>query len=285
MQSKEEYLLKFEERLINQLTDIFKNQNKNLLTVYVLTGFYILFLFGFINNSKVNIFNNEITIDINELKLLFPFILLVIFLFINFQTIRIAKTIQIIKNNSYEIIKLNPNSRPILSEDIFYFSSGLAGLVLAFSKWQFSSITKKKFLFKIKEVYSTNNFLFFLWKLSRYLYLLINWFFWSLIRFSIIICFYVLPIIVCILTIENNDTETVLNTLQKCIIYSVLGVIMLSTIVSVSILIIIYLNDLIKSFSSKFSDLINEIKSHNFNEQLIASISSLNQILIKILMG
>jgi len=264
--TKEEYLIQFENRLVDLLTDIFKNQNKNLFTIYILTTFYVLFVSGLI--KEVNVFGNKLELDIGSLRIFMPFVLLSIFVFINYQTIRISKIIYKIRLNSEEIQTLNNEARPLSTGDIFYFSSGLLGLILAFSRWQFTSMLKNKFLFSIKDVFAENTNLMFIIKFSVYIYRLTNWLVWSMFRFILIAGLYIFPLIIVLINVSNNPISPEFTRFYKILCISILGFTILATIISIIILLLTYLNDLIISFKKEFGDTLTDFRTGIFNKSI-----------------
>lgn len=279
MKTREEYLVDYENKLIVQFTEIFKNQGKNLFIIYVISGFHLLFVGGYI--EKINLFGNSIDLDTNQLRLFIPYVLISLYLFVNYQTIRIAKTIHRIRNNSNEILAINENARPITTNDIFYFSSGLSGLVLAFAKWQFTILVSQKIYSHYKKIQTEKAILK---KLSYSFLLLFNisvWFILSYLSLSIVLMLYVFPLIIVSIEldipVEVVDWQLWIKNLGLILFF----VSLIATMASVIILLSSMLYELIQNLQQEVETSMIELRQTFVSRLLIKVIERISDITIR----
>lgn len=245
--SLEDYLLTYEERLITQLNDTFVNQNKNFFILYVLTATYILFESGLV--GTITIFGVEIKLNAEHFRLFVPYLFLIIYVFINFQIIKISKLLISIRLNGNAILKENINARPLKIDDIYYYSKGFTGVVLVFAKWQFSIMVNKISLSRLKRALKSRTVRQFLWKLLLYLINVLWWGLISLIRFLLLAFLFVLPIIVIfylVVTVPSIYFKSI-HTVSLII----LGATFIATILSIGKLFSIFLFELRENLNEK----------------------------------
>ncbi len=258
MKTREEYLNEYENKLIEQYTDIFRRQGKHLFSVYVLTGFYLMFVSGFI--EELNLLGNKIEVGNEYLQLFLPIVLLSLYVFLNYQTIRIAKMIQKIRSNSAEILEINSGAKPLSSEDMFFFSSGPSGLILSFSKWQFRYMISQKIYQKYKSIRRDDSLVVRTMRLFVFLNDLGKWLIATVVSLTVILGIFLLPLIAILIVILYTSDNEILTGRTFIAIIAILSITILGTAVATMTLLIFYLNDLIEDLKTNLESSVADFK-------------------------
>ncbi len=132
MKTKEEYLLVNEARLIDRLIEDYKSINKNIISTIIILFLYLLFENEII--KEVSIIGNQLYFAENIHLLLFPWLIIIFYLMINFQIASIEDKIVALENNSQKILEENKLAVPFVMSDISYYAVGIMGLQLRYTK-------------------------------------------------------------------------------------------------------------------------------------------------------
>lgn len=254
--SLEDYLLTHEDRLLNQLNDVFINQNKNFFIVYILTAIFILFESGLI--GTISIFGIEIKLNFDQFRLFIPYLFLFVYVFINFQIIKTSKLIKAIRLNGNEILKVNYCAMPLKIEDIFFYSKGLNGVVLLFARWQFSILVNKISLARLSKAVKSGSLKLFFWKAFLFLIHTLWWAIIFLVSFLLISILFVIPLLVSFFRIFSWIHTTQLEYLP-IISLIVIGLSIIATISSITILFSAFLRELRENLNKKLDNQIDDL--------------------------
>lgn len=225
MATKEEYLQKYEEIMLEKLFDDYKSMNKNLLFLYTLLFILMLLELGFVH--KLSIGGTEFNIDVKQRQLLLPILILIPYMLVNNSLRNIIRIVERLKINSSEIMTLNSEARPFLVDDLEIYSTGIAGIQFQLSKW----IVKRKLPTKMDiEFKIPNTKKNFKGKLDFTLRLPMTIIFWSNqlgaklmlmgLWIILLVVLYVIPLLVSIIFIYKNSLSPLFMNFKVEILFS-----------------------------------------------------------------
>lgn len=105
MTTEEEYLQKFEDRMLDSLLDNYKSLKKNLVFLYTLL--LILLVFNFKLTDEAEILGMKFTQDEAQRSILMPVLIMIPYLLINHAVLNIARLIKVLKSNSDQLLLVN----------------------------------------------------------------------------------------------------------------------------------------------------------------------------------
>ncbi len=236
---------------------------------------FVFTLFNFKLVEEATIFGIKLKLTPEQLLLLMPIVISVPYFLVNNSVRNIARIVNLLLENSKEIVNLNKDARPFKSEDLDFQSQGIAGIQLQFSKWIVSKyLTKRNFKLTVElpknnsisdKVKYTFSLPFKLWQESNKLIgNLLRTSLWVLFLVSI----YILPLVVSIWILYNArlevlfidfKLESLFNNFLLIAIYLV-GLIFY-TLISNLLLYSLYFSELLELKRSLNKDALNRIYS------------------------
>lgn len=257
MSTKEEYLQKYEEIMLEKLFDNYKSMNKNLLFLYTLLFILMLLEFGFVD--KLSIGGTEFNIDIKRRQFLLPVLILIPYMLVNNSLRNIIRIVERLKNNSGEIVMLNSDARPFFVGDLEIYSTGIAGIQFQLSKWVVKRKLSTKLSVKFRIPNTKMNFrgkLSFTLRLPMMIVVWANQFGTKLLLIGLwiilLVVLYVIPLLVSIIFIYKNSLSSLLIDFsyevlfsQNFLLFTLLIAMVIYTLISNWKLYTLYFNELI----------------------------------------
>jgi hypothetical protein len=207
--TKEDSLIKFEDRLLEKLSHNYQALNKNLIYCFSVMFVFLLFKFNIIQEPSIS--GNKIILTNDQLLIFMPLLILIPYFLVNSSIGNITRIVKLLKLNSKSINEINNECRSFQIQDLDFQSQGIAGIQLQFSKWIVKKyLSKKGFIFIIKISKNENwrqkltiipKFLFQIWvKANMMSFNLILTAIWILF----LVLIYILPLIVSFWILYND---------------------------------------------------------------------------------
>lgn len=98
--TREEYLLRFEERLLEILKDLFTSINHNFIVAYGLAALVAMVRWGAV--SEISVLGSRLMLDGKGVLVIIALFVSAIYILINFQLIRIAEIFRKLNENGRE---------------------------------------------------------------------------------------------------------------------------------------------------------------------------------------
>jgi len=138
LKSKEEYCVKFHDKLLDAHKEATEAINGYMLTCYLLVGFMVLTYSGSI--SKV-IFNG-IEVKLDHLGQYTTILVYLIYLVMSFHMLRLARIFRAIRRNASTLLSINKNARVFDIPDLGLLLPGVSGIMLATARLQMGYFVK-----------------------------------------------------------------------------------------------------------------------------------------------
>lgn len=210
MSTREEYLQKLEENLLDKLTESYKALNKNLILLYSLLLLLLLFASGILTKIRFEEAEPELTPE--QWLLLTSALIIVPYLLVNNAVNQISRIVTRLKANSTELIQLNPTARPFLPADLEIYSQGIAGIQYQLAYWVVKYFLNKEILhlaFEIPAERNKRSLIEFSLKLPLYLVGWVNKAGWRIIQalgwILVLVVLYIVPLIITMAIIVNKE--------------------------------------------------------------------------------
>lgn len=139
LKSKEEYYIKFHDKLLDAHKEATEAINGYMLTCYLLVGFMVLTYSGSI--SKV-IFNG-IEVKLDHLGQYTTILVYLIYLVMSFHMLRLARIFRAIRRNASTLLRINKNARILDIPDLGLLLPGVSGIMLAAARLQMGYFVKR----------------------------------------------------------------------------------------------------------------------------------------------
>lgn len=134
MKTHEEYLVEFEAKLLGIPKNLYKSVNQDFATAFGLSMLVALFQFGSV--TKLSFLGADFVLNKINIFIFIPVLISIIYIFINFQLVRIAEVYRLIHENAKDLRSGNQEAKPITMREIHLFGGGVTGLILSLSRWQ-----------------------------------------------------------------------------------------------------------------------------------------------------
>lgn len=267
--TKEEYLVRHEDKLIEKLTSNYLSINKNLLFCFSLTLAFFLLKFNLI--EEASLIGNKIKLSEQYLLILMPFIIILPYLLIINSISSISKIISLLKSNANSIRTINMNSRPFEIKDLEFLTQGIAGLQFHFSIWIIRNyLSNKKIDFGVEIPENMSIFqkcLFYIF-LPINIYEVTNKFVVKVIKLIIPIfslaLIYTLPLLVCVALLYNSRVEAIIDNSTSWVDFLNINILVVTALLMTIILTLIFK---LKMYSLYFNEL--STVEINFNSDIL----------------
>jgi hypothetical protein len=144
MNTREDYLVKLEDKWLEKLSENYKALNKNIIFLYTLL--LILLMLDFKLITKWGVVGAEIEMAKVEWLLFMPVIIMVPYFLVNNAINQISRIVKQLKLNSDELLTINGEARPFLNRDLEIYSQGIAGIQFQLASWIVKYFLKREIL-------------------------------------------------------------------------------------------------------------------------------------------
>jgi hypothetical protein len=132
VKSREEYLLKYEERLLTSLGAVYQSVNRTVALMYTTTAIVLLVEWGRV--TELNLFGAKLPLNGLEVIVAGPVILSVLAVFLDYSLITASRVLRELKENAEELLKLNADAKPVSLITLDLFGTGVIGFLLSFAR-------------------------------------------------------------------------------------------------------------------------------------------------------
>ena len=139
--TQEEYLLDFQDKLLDALKGQYESINRNFIAAYGLAALAALFKWGAV--TKMDVLGIELAANGANILVVVPIAMSILYIIINYQLLIIGTIFKQIELNAKKLCELNEHAMPISIENVHMFSSGIAGLILSLSRWMANRLLTK----------------------------------------------------------------------------------------------------------------------------------------------
>jgi hypothetical protein len=129
LRTKEEYLIDFEKKLVDNLNNLFKSANSSLNYIFIIIFIFVIIYFSESQTNKINLLGIFLDLNKEDLILWTPILIYSFFISLLFDIISIISTNIKIYQNSTDILNINRDAKPILINDLDVFKNGVIGSI------------------------------------------------------------------------------------------------------------------------------------------------------------
>ncbi|HEV3457556.1 MAG TPA: hypothetical protein VHG32_13415 [Thermoanaerobaculia bacterium] len=246
MKSREEYLCSFQDKLLATLGETYKSLQQSFLLAYGLSMLLLLFAWGSV--ADLSFLGAKLNVERPVVVSLLPLFLAAVYILIDLQLFRVAGIYSAIYVEAGEIVKLNSEARPIYLTDLQHFESGIAGVILALSRWQANKLLTRS-PFRSWAAGNQGFLAQMVWAASQSISIF-NWAYTLVIRTCLALMLFLLPLVAAFYGIY--EWVLVPQTARRALLFMSLVVLGISAIVTVGFVVFLFFAtfvDLLKAFN------------------------------------
>jgi hypothetical protein len=282
VKNREDYLLKYEERLLQSLTATYQSVNRTLALMYALTGITLLVEWGRV--TEVNTFGAKFPLNGIEVIAALPVILTVLTTFLDYSLITASRALRELKLNSEEVMAVNADAKPVSLSNLDLFGTGVIGFTLSFARREVIKLIEIKVTLKGLKIPQTFiHVVHFAFMLFWYNNRIVRWIFSIFIRITFIFGIMALPLVGSALMLRKSlgsvaDADLLLRLVMWAP-FLLLAAVATSLALCTFLLVANYSADYLDSIEKDFAELAERVKAyqHIIKEtvQLIRHISGI----------
>lgn len=187
-------------------------------------------------------------IDESNIYLAIPFIIITLYVLINYNLIRLRWLSIELNSNSKEILLINENSRPVTINDMRFFEEGITGLIMSLARWQVNRLLDNKPIQNESDLIVGLKFIF---QVLLFIIRILNWIFNIVIRPITLIAIFYAPLL---LAIYQLYSKFGFNTVAYSFLITLLGIMSVVTFICVLLLFASYFIEIWNSIKDEISE-------------------------------